>query len=96
MFVYSASKAAIEAAFRSVSKEISMRGQRINSIMPGWVETGMTDELGVVSNKSEIVAHEILGVGMPDDVSGMVLFLLSDRARWITGTSIAVDGGFLA
>lgn len=96
MFVYSASKAAIEAAIRSVSKEISMRGQRINSIMPGWVETGMTDELGVVSNKSEIVAHEILGVGVPDDVSGMVLFLLSDRARWITGTSIAVDGGFLA
>ena len=64
--------------------------------MPGWVETGMTDKLGLISNTSEILANEILGIGFPEDVSGMVLFLLSDRARWITGTSIAVDGGFLA
>ena len=96
MFAYSASKAAVESALRSISKEISVRGQRINSVVPGWVETGMTDEWGSISNKSELVANEILGVGMPEDVSGMVLFLLSDRARWITGTSIAVDGGFLA
>ena len=96
MFAYSGAKAAIISAMRSISKEISKRGQRINAILPGWVESGMTEELGRVSNKSEIIAHELLGVGSPKDVSGMVLFLLSNRARWITGTSIAVDGGFLA
>ena len=96
MFVYSASKAAVDSAMRSISKEIARRGQRVNSIMPGWVETGMTDKLGSISNKSEILSNEILGSGVPQDVTGMVLFLLSDRARWITGTSIAVDGGFLA
>ena len=41
-------------------------------------------------------SRELLGFGEPSDVTGMVLFLLSDRARWITGTNIAVDGGFLA
>ena len=96
MFAYSGAKAAIISAMRSISKEISKRGQRINAILPGWVESGMTEELGTVSNKSEIIANELLGVGAPKDVSGMVLFLLSNRARWITGTSIAVDGGFLA
>lgn len=96
MFVYSGAKAAIISAMRSISKEISKRGQRINAVLPGWVESEMTEELGIVSNKSEIIAHELLGVGSPKDVSGMVLFLLSNRARWITGSSIAVDGGFLA
>ena len=96
MFVYGASKAAVDSAIRSISKEIAKRGQRVNTVMPGWVETGMTDKLGLISNTSEILANEILGIGFPEDVSGMVLFLLSNRARWITGTSIAVDGGFLA
>lgn len=96
MFAYSGAKAAIISAMRSISKEISKRGQRINAILPGWVESEMTEELGRMSNKSEIIAHELLGVGSTKDVSGMALFLLSNRARWITGTSIAVDGGFLA
>lgn len=96
MFAYSGAKAAIISAMRSISKEISKRGQRINAILPGWVESEMTEDLGSMSNKSEIIALELLGVGSPIDVSGMVLFLLSNRARWITGTSIAVDGGFLA
>ena len=40
--------------------------------------------------------NHLLGLAQPDDITGMVLFLLSDRASWITGSSIAVDGGFLA
>lgn len=96
MFVYSAAKAGINIAIKSISKEISKRKQRINAIMPGWVKTEMTDELGIISNKSEIIANELLGIGTPSDVTGMVLFLLSDRGRWITGSNIAVDGGYLA
>ena len=96
MFVYGAAKAGINIAVQSLSKEIAKRKQRVNSIMPGWVETGMTDELGAISNKPEIIANELLGIGSPCDVTGMVLFLLSDRGSWITGSNIAVDGGYLA
>lgn len=96
MFAYSAAKAGINIAVKSISKEIAKRKQRVNSVMPGWVETGMTDAIESISNKSEIVANELLDIGVPSDVTGMVLFLLSDRGRWITGSSIAVDGGYLA
>ena len=96
MFVYGATKAGINIAVKSISKEIAKRRQRVNSIMPGWVETGMTDMIEVVTNKSEIVGNELLGTGSPCDVTGMVLFLLSDRGSWITGSNIAVDGGYLA
>lgn len=96
MFAYSAAKAGINIAVKSISKEIAKRKQRVNSIMPGWVETGMTDAIESISNKSEIVANELLDIGVPSDVTGMVLFLLSDRGRWITGSNIAVDGGYLA
>lgn len=96
MFVYGAAKAGINIAVQSLSKEIAKRMQRVNSIMPGWVETGMTDMIGDISNKSDIVGNEVLGTGSPCDVTGMVLFLLSDRGSWITGSNIAVDGGYLA
>lgn len=96
MFAYNASKAAVNAAVRSIAKEISKRGQRINSIMPGWVETDMTAVLGGMSNLDEIMGKCLLGTGTPADITGMVLFLLSEQARWITGTNIIVDGGFLA
>lgn len=96
MFVYGAAKAGINIAVQSLSKEIAKRKQRVNSVMPGWVETGMTDMIGDISNKSDIVGNEVLGTGSPCDVTGMVLFLLSDRGSWITGSNIAVDGGYLA
>lgn len=96
MFVYGATNAGINIAVKSISKEIVKRRQRLNSIMPGWVETGMTDELGAISNKPEIIANELLGIDFPGDVTGMVLFLLSDRGSWITGSNIDVDGGYLA
>ena len=41
-------------------------------------------------------ARHLLGVGEPEDISGVVLFLLSDRSQWITGTDVVVDGGYLA
>lgn len=96
MFAYSAAKASINIAVKSISKEIAKRKQRVNSVMPGWVETRMTDAIESISNKSEIVANELLDIGVSSDVTGMVLFLLSDRGSWITGSSIAVDGGYLA
>lgn len=97
-FAYSAAKGAVSAAVRSLAKEIFKDKHRINSISPGWVETDMSQnsraEIGEARLK-EIYESYPLGVGQPDDVCGMVLFLLSDAARWITGTDIIVDGGSL-
>ncbi|MBR2141993.1 SDR family oxidoreductase [Anaerovibrio sp.] len=96
-FAYSGAKAAVKTAVRSIAKEISRKKQRINSISPGWVETPMTKNfVQETTELPEDVLHQYyLGLGQPKDVSGMTLFLLSDAARWITGTDVVVDGGFL-
>ncbi|WP_407398387.1 SDR family oxidoreductase [Anaerovibrio sp.] len=73
-----------------------MRGNRINTLSPGWVNTELTrkeDERSLVNKK--FYEWHLLGIGEPEDVTGTVLFLLSDRARWITGTNVVVDGGYL-
>ncbi len=96
MLVYSGTKAAVQAAVHSVAREISGRGQRINSISPGWVQTEMTDNyLDHMGQSAQEISDGCLGKGKPQDVTGMVLFLLSDRARWITGVDFIVDGGFM-
>ena len=56
----------------------------------------MTEKAGQISNLESFFDEHLLGAGKPEDVSGMVLFLLSDRAKWITGTDVIVDGGYLA
>lgn len=96
LFAYASAKAAIEVAVRTFAKEIANRKLRINTVSPGLVNTNMTSDLAETHNLSEVMQNTILGQGTPNDVSGSVLFLLSDRAKWITGTDIIVDGGYLA
>lgn len=94
---YSAAKAAINAGLRAAAKEISGKGHRVNSVMPGWVRTSMTKQAeDDGTNMDLFTSRELLGFGKPEDVVGMVLYLLSDRARWMTGAAIPVDGGYLA
>ena len=90
---YSAAKAAMQTGIRSIAKEIAGRGHRINTISPGFIRTDMTQE---TLAEDKLVAEHLLGLGHPEDVSGMVLFLLSSRAAWITGADFVVDGGYLA
>ena len=96
LFAYASAKAAIKIAMKTFAKETANRKIRINTISPGWVNTNMTDRLEETNNLSEVNRNSLLGIGNPEDVSGMVLFLLSDRSKWITGTDIVVDGGYLA
>lgn len=95
-FAYSGTKAAIQTAVRSIAKEIIAVGARINSVSPGWVRTSMTKE-NLESNliPKRLLERSFLGIGETEDVSGIVLFLLSDRARWVTGQDFVVDGGYL-
>ena len=96
LFAYASAKAALQVAVRSIAKEICMKKHRINTISPGWVATDMTDNVESTADVNNIIAKHLLGKGQAQDVSGIVLFLLSDRASWITGTDIIVDGGYLA
>lgn len=92
-FAYSASKGALKVATQSLAKELASKKHRINTVSPGWVKTKLTNN-EELSNHKDIMEKHLLGIGNPEDVSGIILFLLSDRARWITGTDIIVDGGY--
>lgn len=94
IFAYAGAKAALNIAIKTLAKETSNRGIRINTISPGWVKTAMTDNLEEVANLEDINGHSLLGIGMPIDITGTVLFLLSSEARWITGSDFVVDGGY--
>lgn len=90
--IYSSAKSAVKSSVKIVAKEISSDKHRINSISPGWIKTELTenDEFDVFQRRKDMFW---LGEGTADKVSGMVLFLLSNRAGWITGTDIVIDGG---
>lgn len=90
---YSAAKAAMQVGMKSIAKEIADRGHRINTISPGFIRTDMTKD---VLQEDMVADGHLLGIGQPSDVAGMVLFLLSSRAAWITGADFVVDGGYLA
>lgn len=95
-FAYAATKAALNGAMGSIAKEICAKGHRINTVMPGWVSDTMLTSGFSDSMDQETYKKHLLGLGKTDDISGVVLFLLSDSARWITGANIVVDGGYLS
>lgn len=94
--VYSATKAALDAVTVSLSKEFSGRNIRINSILPGVVETEGSRSAGFIGSDAEtkLVATTPLGrTGQPGDIAKVAVFLASDDAAWITGEKISVSGG---
>lgn len=90
---YSASKAGLDGMTRALARELGSRGFRVNSVLPGYLETGLSSSLAA-DQKQQIIRRTPLGrLGALEDVVPVVEFLLSDRARFITGQSIVVDGG---
>ncbi|GAB7536249.1 SDR family NAD(P)-dependent oxidoreductase [Burkholderia sp. 3C] len=97
MTAYSAAKAGIEGLVRSLACELAPRRIRVNAIAAGAVRTAMHERLTRGSPDEAVAAYEashLLGFGEPDDVAQAALFLLSAASRWITGTALAVDGGY--
>lgn len=91
--IYSATKGALDSAMRSLALELAPK-VRVNSICPGGVNTPMARTVLNDPEFYERVSRQYpLGIGQSSDISAVVSFLLSDRARWITGQQIFVDGG---
>lgn len=91
--VYGASKAAMIGFTRSLAREVGRMGVNVNSVAPGFIDTEMTQGLSE-DQRGKIVRRSALGrLAQIDDVANAVEFLLSDKAKNITGTVITVDAG---
>lgn len=93
---YSASKAAIQSLTSSMAKELGARGIRVNAICPGVVDTSRLGDRTPAQWEDYVNATIPMGrMGTPTDIAEAAVFLLSDKASWITGQSWNVDGGQL-
>jgi NAD(P)-dependent dehydrogenase (short-subunit alcohol dehydrogenase family) len=94
--IYAASKAALDGLVRAVALEVADKEIRINNVSPGVIDTPMARRaIGDDCQMQSFVSHTPLRrLGQPDDVSDVVLWLLSEDARFVTGQSILIDGGY--
>src|SRR5258708_14561634 len=94
ILVYASTKGALETLVKNWAAILGPRGIRVNAVAPGVIDTDMSN-----FTKTEVGREVTLGmqalkrIGKPEDVADVVAFLASDKARWITGASIPVDGG---
>ena len=92
---YSASKAGVIALSKTAAKEGSSRGVRVNAVAPGFIETRMTDKLSDSVKKAFLKNIPLSRMGTGDEVADAVEFLASDKASYITGQVLKVDGGLV-
>jgi NAD(P)-dependent dehydrogenase (short-subunit alcohol dehydrogenase family) len=96
--LYVASKHAVEGLTKAAALEVAESGVRVNVVAPGPTETGMLNRFtGTADRKADLISSvPVKRVGKPEEIAEAIAFLASDKASFITGASIAVDGGKLA
>lgn len=92
---YAASKGGVIAMTKSVAKELAPRGINVNAVAPGFIQTAMTDKLSEEVQAAAKSSIPMNAFGTVEDVANVVKFLCSDDAKYITGQTIAVDGGMV-
>jgi 3-oxoacyl-[acyl-carrier protein] reductase len=92
---YAASKAGLLGLTKSLAKELGSRNIRVNAVAPGFIETAMTQKLPDAAKESLLKSTALGRAGKPEDVSGVVSFLCSQAAGYMTGQTLVVDGGIL-
>jgi NAD(P)-dependent dehydrogenase (short-subunit alcohol dehydrogenase family) len=97
---YGASKGALIAFTKSAAIELAKSGIRVNCVAPSYVETDMFERTKSSLTPEQLAtlvdSRQPLGLGNPVDVARSIAFLLADTGRWITGSALAVDGGYSA
>jgi NAD(P)-dependent dehydrogenase (short-subunit alcohol dehydrogenase family) len=99
---YAASKGGVHALLHALALEGAEHGVRVNALIPGTIDTPMVQrELSVASDPQEqmkrfAASHPLGRLGQPEEVAAAALFLASDAASFITGTTLNVDGGLMA
>lgn len=97
--LYCGSKGALDSSIKALSIELCTKNIRVNSVVPSNIKTKMFEEsVQFAGNEAmeKIISSQPLGLGEPIDVANAIAFLLSDASKFITGTSLVVDGGYLA
>ncbi len=92
---YAASKAGLLSLSKSLAKELGSRNIRVNAVAPGFIETAMTAALPDTAKQHMLESTALGRLGKPEDVSGVVTFLCSEAAKYVTGQTVVVDGGVL-
>jgi len=98
MTFYSASKASISGIMKSMSVDLSKYNTRVNSLILGAIKTEMHNRITSRMNEEMINSYEkkhLFGFGQTKDISPMIIYLLSDASKWITGSEFVLDGGYL-
>jgi 3-oxoacyl-[acyl-carrier protein] reductase len=90
---YAASKAGLMGLTKATAKELASKGVTVNCIAPGYIETDMTADLSEEVKENLRKQIPLGRIGQPDDVGTLVVFLASEEAGYITGQTIAIDGG---
>jgi len=96
---YVASKGALVALSKAMALELARDSIRVNCVAPAVVQTAMTEKLRDTLTPEQfelIVSHHPLGIGKARDVANAIAFLLAETGRWITGTTLVIDGGYTA
>lgn len=99
---YAASKGAVVLLTKCMAIDHGVDKIRVNAICPGFVETELTAEVlrsapdPQAVRSQRVAVHPIGRLGQPDDVAGMAVYLASEDSAWVTGATLAVDGGYLA
>lgn len=96
---YALSKSAIHGITKSLSIELAPKGIRVNCIAPGFVKTDMMNDTNrLFDDKHTELLNRLhpLGLGEPEDIAYSIAYLLSDAAKWVTGSVLNIDGGFTA
>lgn len=96
---YCSSKAAIDGAVKAMAIELADKNIRVNSIVAGFVKTDMYDQYlsqaGEDAIERVVLNRQFMGLGESSDIANAIAYLLSDAAKFITGTGLVVDGGYL-
>jgi 3-oxoacyl-[acyl-carrier protein] reductase len=91
--VYAAAKAGIEGFTRALAREVASKNVTVNCVAPGWIDTALTSTAGATARARAVEATPVGRAGTPEEVADAVVFLASQRAAYVTGTVLQVNGG---